>query len=50
MAEEDEACQALKDALLRVARIPRPSIRNRILWETLKWCAAILGFSVEQGE
>ena len=35
MAEDEKAEENLSEALQRVVRLPWPSIRDRILWNTL---------------
>lgn len=47
MSEEDQARDEIGKALIRVARIPRPTERNRILWDVMKYCAAALSVTIE---
>lgn len=47
MAEEDIAIEELRKALGRVCNLPRPSLRNKILSETMVWIAKQLNVKIE---
>lgn len=46
MAEEDKVRETLGAALTEINRIPRPTVRQKILWDTMQWCAAALGVTL----
>ena len=48
MAQEDNIRDDLGAVLLRVSHLPRPKVREKILWDTMEWCAAVLGFELQK--
>lgn len=50
MAEEDRVADELHKAIVQVVRLPRPSIRQKILMDTMLGIAKYLGVEVEWKE
>lgn len=46
MPIEDKLCEDLERVLKQVRKLPRKSVREKILWETIQWCSKALGITI----
>ncbi len=48
MPIEDKVSEDLNRVLLRLKEIPRKSIREGLMWQTMEWLGAQLGYEIEK--
>ena len=48
MPHEDTLAQELADVLNRIARLPRPTVREAMLWRAMQQIADALGVEIER--